>query len=285
MVPHAPRGGKAARRWTARARFPHAAPVSAPRRISIVTPSFNQAQFIEETLDSVLSQGYPNLEYIVMDGGSTDGTQQILERYRKHLAVCVSAPDAGQSDALIKGFARASGDVLAWLCSDDLLLPGALETVDARCPQDGWLIGAARVIDALGQGTEVVAHDRYRRGDVLFNSYILTQVSVFWSASLYRRVRGIERDLHYCMDYDLWTQLERECAPRVIDDVLAAFRVHEGAKTGAGGDAHWDEIFARRRELLRGRQLERVARRLGWLARARLARLGVGPGVGLHHIE
>ncbi|MDD9936101.1 MAG: glycosyltransferase family 2 protein [Myxococcales bacterium] len=253
-------------------------------RISIVTPSFNQGRFIAQTLDSVLGQGYPNLEYIVVDGGSTDGTIEILDRYRDRLSVCISEPDEGQSDALIKGFSRATGEIRGWLCSDDLLLPGALARVAESCPPEGWLIGSARVIDADGRTTGTVAHDRYRRGDILFNSYILTQVSVFWSAALQQRVRGIERSLHYCMDFDLWTQFERECAPRVIDDVLAAFRVHEDAKTAATG-ATWDEIFRRRAELLEGRLVERITARLGYLARAQLARVGLGRGVGLHHIE
>jgi glycosyltransferase involved in cell wall biosynthesis len=248
-------------------------------RISLVTPSFNQGAFIEQTLRSVLDQGYPNLEYIVIDGGSTDATLSVLERYRDRLAYCVSEPDRGQTDALIKGFERATGDIFGWLCSDDLLLPGSLERVAESCPSDGWLIGSARVLDAAGQGTVTVSHERYRRGDVLFNSYILNQVSVFWSATLYRQARGLDRSLYYCMDFDLWTQLEALAAPKVIADALGALRVHPDAKTAAG-DRLWQEIFATRARNLRGRPLARLAHRAHWALRDRLARLGVGAGVG-----
>jgi glycosyltransferase involved in cell wall biosynthesis len=95
-------------------------------RISIVTPSFNQGEFISETIESVLSQGYPNLEYIVVDGGSTDGSVKIIESYQASLSWWVSEPDKGQTDALTKGFEKSTGNVLAWLCSDDLLVPGDL---------------------------------------------------------------------------------------------------------------------------------------------------------------
>jgi glycosyltransferase involved in cell wall biosynthesis len=248
-------------------------------RISLVTPSFNQGAFIEETLRSVLDQGYPNLEYIVLDGGSTDGTLAVLDRYRDRLAYCVSEPDGGQTDALIKGLARATGEICGWLCSDDLLLPGSLERVARDCPKDGWLVGSARVLDAAGQGTVTVSHERYRRGDVLFNSYILNQVSVFWGSALYRRVRGLDRSLYYCMDFDLWTQFEAVCAPRVVPDTLGAFRVHPDAKTAAG-DRLWDEILRTRARSLRGRPLARVAHRAHWTLRSQLAKLGVGAGVG-----
>ncbi len=100
-----------------------------PVSISVVTCSYNQAEFLEATLRSVLDQNYPNLEYIVIDGGSTDGSVEIIERYQHRLAYWVSEPDAGQTDALIKGFSRATGDVLAWLNSDDLYEPGTLHEV------------------------------------------------------------------------------------------------------------------------------------------------------------
>lgn len=248
-------------------------------RITLVTPSYNQGSFIEETLDSVLSQRYPNLEYIVMDGGSTDGTREILTRYRDRLAVCVSEPDKGQSDALIKGFARATGNIWGWLCADDVLLPGALDTVAAKCPTDGWQIGSARVMDERSHLGVIVDHDRYRPGDVLFNGYLLSQVSVFWSAQLYRRVRGLNRELHYSMDWDLWTQFEEIVAPRIVPDALAAFRVHPAAKT-ASQDRMWKEIAAGRDQRLRGRRLEKVLRRIQWRLRAQLGRLGLGIGVG-----
>ena len=253
-------------------------------RITIVTPSFNQGSFIEETINSVLSQNYPNLEYIVMDGGSTDETTAILNRYRERFAYCVSQHDDGQTDALIKGFGRATGDIWGWLCADDVLLPGALDAVALTCPENGWVIGSARVMDASGASDVTVAHDRYRRGDVLFNSYLLSQVSVFWSASLYRRVRGLDRQLYYCMDWDLWTQFEAICAPRIIDEVLAGFRVHPAAKTAAN-NRMWDEIWSVRRQRLHGQRASLMAHRARWKVLEGLGRLGVGPGAGHTYIR
>ena len=257
--------------------------VMSPRpRITIVTPSFNQGQFIEQTIVSVLSQDYDNVEYIVRDGGSTDGTRDVLTKYRVRFAFCVSEKDKGQTDALIKGFSHATGDIWGWLCADDVLLPGALSRVASDCSRDGWLVGSAQVMDESGGKGVVVAHDRYRRGDVLFNSYILSQVSVFWGASLYGRVRGLTRELFYCMDWDLWTQFEEVAAPKVIPDTLAAFRVHAAAKTAAP-DRMWKEIWSIRDQRLRGRQLEKLLRRSQWKVRARLGNWGLGAGVGHHY--
>src|SRR5881396_2686502 len=116
---------------------------SSPRSISIVTPSYNQAAFLEETIRSVLLQGYPNLEYIVIDGGSTDGSVEIIKRYEKHLSYWQSEPDGGQYDAISQGFARTSGDLMAWLNSDDMLHRNALWSMArlfTQFPQIEWLM-------------------------------------------------------------------------------------------------------------------------------------------------
>ena len=123
-------------------------------RITVVTPSFNQGRFLEETIQSVLYQDYPNLEYIVMDGGSTDGSADIIRRYSDQLAYWVSRPDRGQTDALIQGFGRASGDVLCWLCADDVWEPGTLWEVGrifASQPETRAVYGDATFVDIEGR--------------------------------------------------------------------------------------------------------------------------------------
>ena len=123
-------------------------------RITVVTPSFNQGRFLEETIQSVLYQDYPNLEYIVIDGGSTDGSSDIIRRYSDQLAYWVSRPDRGQTDALIQGFGRASGDVLCWLCADDVWEPGTLREVGrifASQPETRAVYGDAAFVDAQGR--------------------------------------------------------------------------------------------------------------------------------------
>jgi ADP-heptose:LPS heptosyltransferase/GT2 family glycosyltransferase len=222
-------------------------------RISVVTVTLNQAAFLEETLRSVLDQGYPDLEYIVLDGGSTDGTQAILERYRGRLAYCVSAPDRGQSDALNKGFARATGSILTWLNSDDAYPPDALwRAALAFDLYDADVVagGCALVDDATGEVTRVhhsalpvgravpLPVERlldidgsWLRGDFFF------QPEVFWTRALWERAGGrVAEELHYSMDYELWVRMALAGARIVhVPDTLARYRMHAAQKT-SGAD-------------------------------------------------
>ena len=227
--------------------------------VSIVTPSFNQARYLEATLRSVLEQDYPAIEYIVMDGGSTDGSSAILERYSERLAGWVSEKDRGQTDAINKGFARAKGDVLAWLNSDDTYNPGAVRAaVEAlqRNPQAGMVYGDANYIDENGQviGRFPAAQTDYAR---LRRGYVhVPQQAAFWRAELWRKVGPLDPSFYFAMDYDLWVRLAA-LAPLlyVPSQPWANFRLHHDAKTINADDRCWPEML-------------RVHRRLGgsWLA-------------------
>jgi ADP-heptose:LPS heptosyltransferase/GT2 family glycosyltransferase len=218
-------------------------------RISVVTVTLNQGRFLEQTLRSVLGQGYPDLEYIVRDGGSTDGTQEILDRYRSRLTHCISEKDEGQADALNKGFSLATGQILAWLNSDDRYPPGALWR--AALAFDSYeadvVVGGCRLVRGDADETVHVHHaalpfgrvtplplDRildldgsWLKGDFFF------QPEVFWTRDIWERSGGgVAKELFYSMDYELWARMAHAGARVVhLPDVLAVYRMHEGQKT------------------------------------------------------
>lgn len=216
-------------------------------RISIVTPSFNQARYLEATIRSVLDQGYPNLEYIIVDGGSTDGSVDIIQKYAQRLAWWVSEKDKGQTDALNKGFARATGDILAWINSDDTYNPGALhEAAEAMRahPKAGLVYAEANYIDENGAVTGLfpAAQTDLRR---LRQGYVhIPQQAAFFRADLWRQVAPLDDTFYFAMDYDLWVRLARR-APIVYvpGRVWANFRIHGQAKTSAADDRCWPEMM------------------------------------------
>ncbi|HUS24862.1 MAG TPA: glycosyltransferase, partial [Candidatus Binatia bacterium] len=216
-------------------------------RITVVTPSFNQASYLEATLNSVLDQGYPDLEYIVMDGGSTDGSVDILRRYASRLAYWRSADDDGQSDAINQGFARATGDIFCWINSDDVLRPGALAQA-ARHLTDGarpaWLIGAAEVLEVDGQVREVRRPRVLRTEELLdWRQHWFAQQAVFWTRAMWRSAGPLRTDLHYAMDYDLWLRMLRRSPPLLVPDVLGGYRHHADAKCIADHEAALREML------------------------------------------
>ena len=215
--------------------------------MTIITPSYNQAVFLEETLRSVLLQGYPNLEYIVIDGGSTDGTREILEKYSPWLDFWVSEPDRGQSDAINKGLARATGEWINWINSDDCLLPGALASLVTPAGSDEVRIVAGSTVNIRD------GHD--------FGRYSVRLAS--WPATLFflgvnqpgsllrtedvRAAGGVRADLRLCMDLDLWQQMIRTHGPdciRLITDEVATYRYHEASKTCSESDPFALEEYA-----------------------------------------
>lgn len=176
-------------------------------KITVVTPSFNQARFIEATLRSVLKQKYPNLEYIVVDGGSTDGSVEIIQRYSDQLAYWVSEPDRGQTDALIKGFARATGDILCYLCSDDLLEPWTLcEVADffQKHPLAHAVYGDAVWIDVHGRPVRPKKEHPFNWFIWMYDHDFIPQPSTFWRRELYQRVGGLDPSFDLAMDADLF---------------------------------------------------------------------------------
>jgi glycosyltransferase involved in cell wall biosynthesis len=211
--------------------------------ISVVTPSFNQARFLERAVQSVVTQqGDFDLQYLVMDGGSADGSVDLLRRYDARLS-WVSEPDGGQSAAINKGLRRATGDVVGWLNSDDVLLPGALARVAAAFrerPDAEWLHGRCDIIDSEGrvirQWVSAYKHwccRRYSYSRLLGENFI-SQMTVFWRRSLLDAVGYLDPGLHLAMDYDLWLRFARRGAPLYVPERLACFRWYASSKSGAG---------------------------------------------------
>lgn len=203
--------------------------------ISIITPSFNQATFIKQTIDSVLIQDYPNIEHIVVDGGSTDGTLEILrsynylgERFR-----FVSEPDRGQSDAINKGLSMARGEIIGWLNSDDTYLPGAVsKAMHALALNPAWsmVYGNAYHINEQSKFIGVYPTKPFSRQS-LFLFCIICQPSAFVRKEVFQSVGGVDETLHYCMDYDLWMRISKTHQVGHIGDFLAASRLHAACKS------------------------------------------------------
>ncbi len=210
------------------------------RSISIVIPSFNQAEYIGKTIDSILDQDYPDLEIIVMDGGSTDGTLSLLKTYGARVK-WVSAADKGQSDAINKGLRLARGEIVGYINSDDFLLPGSLETINKLLPQGvpGWVTGDALIVDELGDEIQKavrvykkVLRHMFCRSSLLITNY-LVQPSTFWTRQLLKKVGLFDETLHYSMDYDYWLRSLNISNPIISRAVLSAFRIHSKSKGGS----------------------------------------------------
>ena len=214
--------------------------------VSIVTPSYNQAQYLEETIQSVLSQDYEPLEYIVIDGGSSDGSREIIEHYSHRLSWWVSEPDRGQTDAINKGFQRAGGDILAWLNSDDTYLPGAVSEAVRYLtyhPETGMVYGDAYLIDEAGNtiGKFPARQTDYRR---LRRGYVhIPQQAAFFRANLWRQVGPLDPTFYFAMDYDLWVRLSRLAQLHYYPRFWANFRLHGGAKSVTADDRCWPEML------------------------------------------
>ncbi len=213
-------------------------PVTEPL-VSIVTPSFNQAAFIEETIRSVLEQDYPHIEYIVIDGGSTDGSVDIIRRYADRLAYWVSERDAGQSDAINKGLRRANGEILAWLNSDDYYVPHAISTAVeflVQHPDLGMAYGDVDGIDADGHLFKLSVGGAYDWRRQLLQQMFVPQPAAFWRRRVTDRLGYLRTDLHYGMDWDLWLRLGRCYSVGYIERTLARFRITNVNKTTAHAD-------------------------------------------------
>ena len=212
-------------------------------RISIVTPSYNQVGFIERTIQSVLDQDYPNLEYIIIDGGSTDGAVDVIRRYEKHLAYWVSEKDNGAADAIGKGFSKATGEIFAYLNSDDLYVPGALRAV-AETMQDPTVDVAYGNTYWIDQRGELIAEQRqtpFMSMGYLYGGSTLQQQSTFWRSDLYRKCGGMDASFGFAFDTDLFFRFIA-CGARFrfVNKFLASFRIHPASKSSN------DEIICRR---------------------------------------
>jgi glycosyltransferase involved in cell wall biosynthesis len=204
--------------------------------LSLVTCSFQQGAFLGATMRSVFEQHYPALEYIVVDGGSSDGSADLIKEQSARLSWWVSEPDKGQTDALIKGFGRSTGELMGWLCSDDLLLPGALDAVGrffAAHPAVDWVYGDAVWIDAKGAPLRTKREMRWSRTAFLFDHNYLAQPSVFWRRRLYDAVGGLQPGWNLAMDADLWLRFARHSRPRHLSQYLSCMRYYPQQKTRA----------------------------------------------------
>jgi len=214
--------------------------------VTIVTPSYNQAAYLEATIQSVLAQDYPNLEYIIIDGGSTDGSAEIIKKYASKLTYWVSEPDKGQTEAINKGFARANGEILAWLNSDDTYEPHAVsQAVEIlnEHPEVGLVYGNANYIDAQGR---VIGHFPARQTNYrkLRRGYVhLPQQAAFWRRDLWQQVGPLDASFYFAMDYDLWVRLAKISMLKYVQRVWANFRIHGDSKTILDDDRCWPEMI------------------------------------------
>lgn len=203
--------------------------------VSIVTPSYNQAQFIEQTILSVKGQAYPNLEHLIFDGGSTDGTVEILKQYENTYDLkWISQPDNGQSDALNKGFAAANGDIVGWLNSDDTYMPNTVSTVvDALGANSdvGWVYGDGYWIDEKGSVLSIKRSGPYSYEDLLCREMYITQPATFFRREVFDKVGFLDEEIHTTMDYDFFLRIGLYFDAEYIPQVLATRRLHSDAKT------------------------------------------------------
>jgi glycosyltransferase involved in cell wall biosynthesis len=205
-------------------------------KVTIVTPSFNQAEFLEETMLSVLNQSYPNIEYIVVDGGSTDGSVDIIKKYEDRLTSWVSEPDNGQSDAINKGFKQATGEIYNWLNSDDVLYPDSVKIAVhfmQKHPGKEVVYGDRVVIDQNSKIIDVFEPLTVTRSSSRLLLRIPQEVT-FFTADLWHRVNGLNEELHYVMDSDLWFRFLDETKFFHIPFFMGAYRQHEESKSVFG---------------------------------------------------
>ena len=203
--------------------------------VSIITPSYNQSAYLEQTIQSVLAQEYQPLEYLIVDGGSTDGSLEIIQKYASRLAWWISERDAGQADAINKGLQQARGEIVAWLNSDDLYLPGAVSQAVAAFqtgPGAGLVFGDAVSIDASGRQL-----NRLSIGDwgleELACFRIICQPAVFMRREVLEQVGVLDPSYHYLLDHQLWLRIAQAAPVRHVPQVWAAARQHPGAKNVA----------------------------------------------------
>jgi len=215
-------------------------------KFSIVTPSFNQASFLERTITSVLEQPYPKLEYIVIDGDSSDGSREIILKNQEKFSYWISEPDKGQTDAINKGFAHASGDIFAWLNSDDTYLPDILPQVASffeKHPDAAAVYSNTNFIDENDRiiGRFPAAQTDYKK---LQRGYVhIPQQACFFRADLWRKVGPLDPNIFFAMDYDLWVRLSREGNLFYLpENTWANFRLHSDAKTITADDRCWPEM-------------------------------------------
>lgn len=214
-------------------------------RVSIITPSYNQAVFLEETIRSVLDQGYPNLEYMIVDGGSTDGSVEIIQKYADRLAWWVSERDKGQGEAINKGFQRATGEIIGWINSDDYYLPGAINSAVRALedqPECGMVFGDVLSIDGVGQPINIMTYGDWGLEE-LMQFKIIGQPSVFMRREVLQRAGYLDLSYHYLLDHELWLRVAQQAPMRYIPQRWSAARFHAGAKNVSQTDKYGKDAY------------------------------------------
>ena len=214
-------------------------------KITVVTPSLNQGRFLEDTILSVLGQQYPNLEYIILDGGSTDGSVEIIKKYQHNLAWWISEQDSGQAAAINQGFARASGDILCWLNSDDMYLPGTLLHIAARLdPKKSELLFGNCLHFIENSSVTYGSNVRYSHAntDLALTDYVI-QPSTFWTRKVWEQTGILDESLHFGFDWE-WLLRARKSGVTFVpeDRYLSLYRIHKDHKSGTGGERRRKEL-------------------------------------------
>ena len=216
-------------------------------KISVAIPSFNQGQYIEDTITSILDQGYPDVELFVFDGGSTDTTVDVLKKYERHLAFWVSEKDKGQTDAINKGLRRATGQIVAYLNSDDFFLPNALNYVAQAYlahPNAGLYTGNGIIVDGRKEKPRPYMRQiGYTYESLLRGSCYLLQPSTFINRKAWEKIGEFDEKLRFAMDLDYWLRVGREFEVILLNEPLSAWRMHEDIKTANGGMTRWNELW------------------------------------------
>ena len=213
--------------------------------VSIITPSYNQAQYLEQTLLSVIEQDYPSIEYIVIDGGSIDGSVDIIKRHEEHMAYLVSEKDSGQAEAINKGLARATGEIVAWINSDDFYFPGAIASAVKAFeshPEAGLIYGDTVAVDENGEVIHYPVYAQWKLEDLLtFN--IIGQPAVFMRRDVLLKAGFLDPSFHFLLDHQLWIRMASHAPMVYIPERWAAGRFHESAKNVAQAAKFGEEAF------------------------------------------
>lgn len=238
-------------------------------RLSIVTPSYNQAEFLERTICSVLDQNYPDLEYIIIDGGSSDGSVDIIKKYESHLAYWISEPDRGQAHAINKGLERATGEWVAWQNSDDIFYPGTfheLEIAARKHSRADLIIGNMNLIDSNDHVLRDIKYVRPTYRALLAEGMVLTNQAAFWRRSMHHEIGYLDENFDCSFDYEWFLRLLRNRKAAHVDMTWGALRLHEETKTHNRQPVFDDEY----RRIRQGREISAPVKKMYQIRRLML---------------